>query len=108
ANLPLAGGQGPPPQIEGRAATVTVVLDGTDSDQVADAVEQLRDWAKVEAPEGLEVAVTGPAAFSTDLKNVFSGADTRLLMVTGGLVFLLLILIYRSPVFWLIPFFTVL
>ena len=58
-------------------------------------------------PAGLETAVTGPAGFSTDLKNVFAGADTRLLAVTGGLVLLLLIAIYRSPIFWLIPFFTV-
>ena len=50
-----------------------------------------------------DVKVTGPAGFSTDLKNVFAGADTRLLAVTGGLVLFLLILIYRSPIFWVIP-----
>ena len=44
-----------------------------------------------------------PLGFTTDLKNVFAGADTRLLAVTGGLVLFLLILIYRSPIFLFIP-----
>ena len=81
-------------------------LQGQNSDVVAEAVETLRGELEG-APSGLETAVTGPAGFSTDLKNVFAGADTRLLAVTGGLVLLLLIAIYRSPIFWLIPFFTV-
>lgn len=109
ADFPRAADAGgPPPRIEAQAAAMTVPLDGTDSDEVAAAVEAMRDWLAAEAPRDLEVAVTGPAAFSTDLKNVFTGADTKLLMVAGGLVFFLLILIYRSPIFWLIPFFTVL
>lgn len=110
ADFPLASadGSGPPPQIEAEAAALTVPLDGTDSDAVAAAVEEMRDWLAAETPSGLDAAVTGPAAFSTDLKNVFAGADTKLLLVAGGLVFFLLILIYRSPIFWLIPFFTVL
>ena len=58
-------------------------------------------------PPGSRPPSPDPAGFSTDLKNVFAGADTRLLAVTGGLVLLLLIAIYRSPIFWLIPFFTV-
>ena len=40
-------------------------------------------------------------------EDVFAGADTRLFAVTGGLVSRLLIAIYRSPILWLIPFFTV-
>lgn len=108
ADLPRSAARSGPPQVTDRAAVLNVVLDGSDSDQVAEAVEEIREFAQAEAPDGLEVAVTGPAAFSTDLKNVFAGADTRLLLVTGGLVLLLLILIYRSPIFWLIPFFTVL
>lgn len=111
AGLPLAVRAVPPPQPsrDGDAALLAVPLDaGGGSDPVAAAVEALRDELKRTAPDGLRTAVTGPAAFSTDLKNVFAGADTRLLAVTGGLVLLLLILIYRSPIFWLIPFFTVL
>lgn len=108
ADFALSGQGAPPPQVTDQAAAVTLPLDGTDSDEVAVAVEEIRDWVAAEAPNGLEVVVTGPAAFSTDLKNVFTGADTQLLLVAGGLVLFLLILIYRSPIFWTIPFFTVL
>ncbi|HSO99631.1 MAG TPA: MMPL family transporter [Solirubrobacteraceae bacterium] len=57
---------------------------------------------------GLTVKVTGPAGFSRDAVNVFSSINGTLLLATAGLVFVLLILIYRSPIFWAIPLFSVL
>jgi RND superfamily putative drug exporter len=51
--------------------------------------------------------VTGPAGFSSDAIKVFGSIDTTLLAATAGLVFLLLVLIYRSPIFWVIPLFSV-
>lgn len=107
-DLPLASPEAPEATFtdNGEAGLLALPLRGQDSDVVAAAVEQLRDEL-AQAPDGLETAVTGPAGFSTDLKNVFAGADTRLLAVTGGLVLLLLVAIYRSPIFWLVPFFTV-
>jgi RND superfamily putative drug exporter len=57
---------------------------------------------------GLVRKLTGPAGFSHDAIKVFGNINGTLLLVTGGLVFVLLILIYRSPVFWLIPFSSVL
>jgi RND superfamily putative drug exporter len=109
-DLPLAAPQAPEPAFDqdGDAGLLALPLRGRDSDVVAAAVERLRAQLEQRAPAGLQTAVTGPAGFSTDLKNVFAGADTRLLAVTGGLVPLLLIAIYRSPIFWLVPFFTVL
>lgn len=53
---------------------------------------------------GLAAEVTGPAGNRVDLDGAFGSIDGTLLLVTGGLVLLLLVLIYRSPVFWLIPF----
>ncbi len=52
---------------------------------------------------GLDVAVTGPAALTADSSNVFKSIDTKLFAATFGLVLVLLILIYRSPVFWILP-----
>ena len=78
------------------------------SDEVKQTVEELRERLAAEREPGLETAVTGAAGFSTDLSAVFQGLDTRLLAITGTLVLLLLVLIYRSPVFWIVPFFTVL
>ena len=57
---------------------------------------------------GLTVKVTGPAGFARDAVNVFSSINGTLLLATGALVFVLLILIYRSPIFWVIPLFSVL
>ena len=59
------------------------------------------------APHGLQVEITGPAGFSADAIDVFEQINGTLLLATGALVFVLLILIYRSPIFWLIPFFSV-
>ena len=47
--------------------------------------------------------MTGPAAIQADLAAVFDGANFRLLGATAGVVALLLIITYRSPVLWLVP-----
>ncbi len=52
--------------------------------------------------------MTGPAGFSADAAKAFEGINSTLLLVTAGLVFVLLVLIYRSPIFWMLPLFTVL
>ena len=43
------------------------------------------------------------AGFRADLSASFEGADVRLLAVTAGVVALLLLITYRSPVLWLVP-----
>ena len=52
--------------------------------------------------------MTGAAGFGADAIEVFGDINGQLLLAAGGLVLILLILIYRSPIFWTIPFFTVL
>ena len=52
---------------------------------------------------GLETKVTGGAGYSADAIKVFEGINGTLLLSAFVLVLLLLILIYRSPIFWLIP-----
>lgn len=59
------------------------------------------------APAGLQAKVTGPAGISYDAAEVFSGLDGTLLLVTASLVFVLLVVIYRSPIFWIIPLLSV-
>ena len=51
--------------------------------------------------------VRGPAGFSADAATVFEGINSTLLYATAGLVFVLLVLIYRSPIFWALPLFAV-
>jgi RND superfamily putative drug exporter len=59
-------------------------------------------------PRGLVASVTGPAGFSADAVDVFNDINGTLLYATATLVLILLIAIYRSPIFWIIPFFSVL
>jgi RND superfamily putative drug exporter len=91
------------PSEDGTAAIAVVPIQAATATENADRVEELRDRLRADPPEGVEVAVTGPAAVQADLAAVFEGANTRLLLVTAGVVALLLVLTYRSPVLWLVP-----
>jgi putative drug exporter of the RND superfamily len=103
------GGPPPPPVVsKDRTTALNVVPLKTtgegdivtrDSDRVKKAIQG--------PPPGLQVEVTGAAGFTADAVEVFESINTTLLLATGLLVFILLILIYRSPIFWLIPFFSV-
>ena len=53
--------------------------------------------------DGLRVAVTGPAAAVADAERVFEQVDVRLYAGALALVMLLLVLVYRSPVFLWLP-----
>jgi RND superfamily putative drug exporter len=81
---------------------------GGDEEILIDAVEQVRDLVREDVPNGVEVQVTGPAGFSADASKAFEGINTTLLLATVGLVFVLLVLIYRSPIFWVLPLVSVL
>jgi putative drug exporter of the RND superfamily len=89
---------------DGRAALVIapVTVPEGESKLLLDAADEIR--ARLDrAPPGLEAALTGPAGFSADAIKVFEGINSTLLFATAGLVFVLLILIYRSPIFWFLP-----
>lgn len=64
-------------------------------------VADVRDRA--EGGGGLTVQVGGPGALGTDMKEVYSSLDGPLLWTTVAVVAVLLILIYRSPLLWLLP-----
>ncbi len=88
--------------------TPITVEDGTNEagELLVDATDDIK--AEVEdLPEGLEAKVTGPAGFSADAIDVFSAINGTLLYATALLVLILLIIIYRSPIFWMIPLFSV-
>jgi RND superfamily putative drug exporter len=99
---------GPPipllPSVDGKAALAPLALksDLTGFD-LSDTVKALREAARGELPDGVVANVTGGPAFGADIANSFSGANVTLLAVTGGVVALLLIITYRSPVLWLVP-----
>jgi putative drug exporter of the RND superfamily len=104
-----------PPQISSDGATALLTTpitvpeeaSGDAEDLLTDTPEEIKEELD-SFPEGLEAKVTGPAGFSADAVEVFNDINGTLLFATAGLVLLLLIVIYRSPIFWMIPFFTVL
>ncbi|NED97763.1 MMPL family transporter [Phytoactinopolyspora alkaliphila] len=48
-------------------------------------------------PPGIVLQVTGPAGFAADLSEAFSGIDGILLVVAVSAVFVILLVVYRSP-----------
>ncbi|WP_313803452.1 MMPL family transporter [Cytobacillus sp.] len=57
----------------------------------------------VKESSNLTLYVTGPAGIATDSLDLFSRADVVLILSTVGLILILLIVIYRSPLLALIP-----
>jgi RND superfamily putative drug exporter len=103
------GGRTPPPTVsrDGTTALNVVPLKATgEADDVTGPVDRVRDVIE-DVPAGLQVEVTGSAGFAADAIDVFESINGTLLMATGLLVLVLLILIYRSPVFWILPFLAV-
>ncbi|MFJ2826702.1 MMPL family transporter [Streptomyces sp. NPDC087263] len=64
-------------------------------------VNDVRDVARGE--DGLSVDVGGPGALATDAAEVYNSLGGPLLYTTVAVVALLLIVIYRSPLLWLVP-----
>src|SRR4051794_10043181 len=93
---------------DGAAALFTLPVRATgDSDRFKAAMDEIR--GRVSGDKGgLEVKVTGAAGYSADAIEVFGNINGTLLATTALIVLVLLIIIYRSPIFWAIPFFTVL
>jgi len=77
-----------------------------EGDIVTRDVDRVRDAVRG-SPPGLQVEITGAAGFAADAIEVFDSINGTLLAATAMLVFVLLILIYRSPIFWIIPFLSV-
>ncbi|MEI6671788.1 MAG: MMPL family transporter, partial [Actinomycetes bacterium] len=58
------------------------------------------------AKSGLTAHVTGIAAILSDLFGAFGSLDSSLLLTTGLVVAIILIIVYRSPVLWILPLFS--
>ena len=67
-------------------------------------IKTIRDGvADYSKSQGWNVSVTGPGAILGDLFGAFGGIDSTLLLTTLGVVSIILILVYRSPVLWILP-----
>jgi RND superfamily putative drug exporter len=88
---------------DGTAAIGVVPVQVQGAREVASAVRDLREGLDQQVPDGVTAQVTGPAAIQADLAGVFEGANVTLLLTTAGIVAVLLIITYRSPVLWIVP-----
>jgi putative drug exporter of the RND superfamily len=88
---------------DGKAALVTAYLRGDgESDSILDPIDFWRDTVS-DPGGGLEVKITGGAGYAADAIKVFEGINGTLLLAAVSLVIFLLIVIYRSPIFFWIP-----
>jgi RND superfamily putative drug exporter len=97
---------GPRVSDDGAAAVIVTPIEVTSdatATATADTVRDLRALIADHAPDGLRLQVTGGPAFGADVALAFDGADITLLLVTIGIVALLLIGTYRSPILWILP-----
>ncbi|WP_377274480.1 MMPL family transporter [Peterkaempfera sp. SMS 1(5)a] len=74
---------------------------GQDDDARTAFVDDVRNVT--DGGGGLTAEVGGAGALNTDMKGVYSSLDGPLLYTTVAVVAVLLILIYRSPLLWLLP-----
>ena len=95
---------GPIPAEDGQAAQLLVPLNvGAEGwEALGPLVDDMRAEA-TDGPDGLDVYVTGPAGFAADSSDAFAGIDSTLLYAALGVVIVILLLTYRSPVLWILP-----
>ncbi|WP_369138330.1 MMPL family transporter [Modestobacter versicolor] len=98
---------GPVPAEDGEAVQLIVPLNvGADGwEQIAPVVDGIRAEA-ADGPEGLSAYVTGPAGSAADQTEAFEGIDGTLLFAALGVVIVILLITYRSPVLWVLPIFS--
>jgi RND superfamily putative drug exporter len=80
---------------DGEAVQLFVPIDTTG--EVGETVEEMRATIDETLPDDLQAWVTGPAGFTADLVAGFLGIDGLLLGVALLAVFIILVIVYRSP-----------
>lgn len=66
-------------------------------------IQEMKDEVAPKIADDIELSWTGPAAIASDAVELFSRADVVLLLSTIGIILVLLLVIYRSPLLTLIP-----
>ena len=100
------------PSQDGKAILGNIPLDGNsiakllpnDKPVLPAIVEALRaDIKPIAESNGLTHYVTGPGGLLGDLFGAFGTLDSTLLLTTLSVVAIILIIVYRSPILWIIP-----
>jgi len=100
------------PAPDGKAVLASILLDGAaigevlpnDKPVLPAIVEALREEFTPFAKElGFDSYVTGAGGLIGDLFGAFGDLDSTLLLTTLGVVAFILIIVYRSPILWILP-----
>lgn len=62
--------------------------------------DEIRDFTKI---DGVKVYLGGYGGQASDFASSFEGSHTNLILITFGVVILILLFTYRSPILWLLP-----
>lgn len=73
------------------------------SGPVYDTLEQIRHLSEQQGLGSMKLDITGPAGISSDTIMLFKKADFVLMLATLGIILIILIVIYRSPLLALLP-----
>ncbi len=97
---------GPIPSRDGQAAQTVVTYDlGANGwNKMPGIAEKIHAIADT---DGTTVYIAGAGGQAVDSAAAFEGLDSTLLLAALGVVVLLLLLTYRSPVLWVLPIFSV-
>ena len=91
------------PNGEVAQTSVTFDLGSEGWNRMPDIADELRDIAVL---DGADVYVAGVGGQAADAAEAFGGIDTTLLAGTLGIVILILLFTYRSPILWVLPIFS--
>ncbi len=88
---------------DGSTALIVNSLRATgEAENILDPIDTYRTLVSGDR-DGLTTQVGGPGGISADAIKVFENINGTLILAAVLLVFVLLILIYRSPIFWFFP-----
>ena len=87
-------------------ATVTFNLGSEGWNKLPAVVDDLRELTEPLEDSGVTVHVAGAGGQAADAAEAFGGIDTNLLFATLGVVIVILLFTYRSPVLWVLPIFS--
>ena len=89
---------------DGKTFFVPLTLPGElESKELNTLVKSIKKDVGSKIDDDIEVSWTGPAGIASDAVELFSKADVVLLLSTVGIILVLLLVIYRSPLLTLIP-----
>ncbi|OAS89391.1 MULTISPECIES: MMPL family transporter [Metabacillus] len=87
---------------DGTTAVIPLTFESSlDTTEMKEAQEKIQEIS--EASTDLTLYITGPAGIAVNTLDLFSRADVVLILSTVGIILVLLIVIYRSPLLALIP-----